>query len=181
MDVVTIKFAGLLQCEDVDVLQSSKLALSFKKTRHFLSTAGSCVLRLFLCVHCLPAATYCAPLGMTSQYGCHEHGPIGKGNKIDPASAFLGTWNCPLNARVQLWISLGWSFYSRNLGNKWSAIKAKIKVRPNATHYLELNTVRHLLVRWLIDSAVRQKTHFKLVSDGQHYFANLGISASILL
>ncbi|KAI0214916.1 hypothetical protein LSAT2_033064 [Lamellibrachia satsuma] len=90
LDSATMSFSGRLWCADIDTIHGSKLARSLKKTRHVLRAAGGAVLRLFLCTRCLPAASYCAWVYMTSQEDCLEEGPRGRSNKIDPALAFLG-------------------------------------------------------------------------------------------
>ena len=83
---------GNAQCADNDVTAASNSSSSGRflgKMCNFMHAATGVVLRLLLCVWCLPAASYCAWVDMTSQDNSQRERPRGRSTKIDPASAFL--------------------------------------------------------------------------------------------
>ena len=90
---------GNAQCADSDVTgadndvtaasNASSSGRFLDKMCNFMHAATGVVLRLLLCVWCLPAASYCAWVDMTSQDNCQTDRPRGRSTKIDPASAFL--------------------------------------------------------------------------------------------
>lgn len=83
---------GNAPCADNDVTEVSNTSSSGRfidKMCNFMHAATGVVVRLLLCVWCLPAASYCPWVDMTSQDNCQTERPRGRSTKIDPASAFL--------------------------------------------------------------------------------------------